>query len=89
MATKTYILIDPIKAKNEGGKDITEIVFHKPSLGELRRNDMKETHGQYEKMARLLAAGSKLPVGILDQLSWDDLRGLNEEVTDFLGLSED
>lgn len=87
--TKTYTLKHPIKALNEGGDDITEIVFHKPNLKELRKHDVHDKHGEYEKTARLLAAGSSLPMKILEGLEWEDLQAINVVVMDFLEVSED
>jgi hypothetical protein len=86
---KTYKLIDPIKSKTDGGVDITEIVLRKPNLKRLKQFDIHEKHGQYEKTVRTLAAWTKYPPAIIEQIEFDDLQALNEVMEDFTGLSEE
>ena len=85
-STLVYKLIHPIESLSDGGQDITEIEFKKPTLGRLKKYDPGPNTGENERVQKLLCAGCKYPPAILDRLEWDDYRAMQEEVMDFLGI---
>lgn len=85
-STKVYKLIHPIEPVSGDGPAIEELQFHKPTLGELRKNDILDKDGQATKIAKMLCASTGKPMKILERLHWEDWQKIQEECMDFLGL---